>query len=156
MLPMKEGISSEDLAPASKNASVLGLLPLKRRQIIIQEMVEHLDTDVPALAESLQTDLQVRFMMEFLGASFNLPLFSNIDVVSSALNVYASWLLDERKPAPIHRNETYYYNEIFSQIALLFREEYVKPGKVICKQSGEGGGRRHFGYCDCENLEEYV
>jgi len=124
-----ESFSDSKLLPERSNTHIFKLIPLQTKAPILREMIRYLDSDIPGLMNTLYTDAHVQFMMEHIGASFTLPIIDHHETVQSALNIYSSWLLERRKPAPLLKKEEYYYTEIFAHLSMLFRDRYPHEKK---------------------------
>ena len=123
-------IGKKGLLQERPDANILKNVDLPVKQTVLSEMVQYLYACKADLRRSLPTDAHVRFMMEFIGSSFSLPLagerFSrNRHIAKLALEIYSSWLIETKtsssqRPKPIGDNIPFYYSEILQQLSLIF------------------------------------
>ncbi|CAO3698457.1 unnamed protein product [Rhizopus stolonifer] len=116
--------------------NILGSLPLSIRRVLISEITSFLHPPSgkqPPNQNLFGSPAHVKWFMEVIGQSFNLPL-EDMTITSDAIDIYARWLFESPRPTAVVREglEQEFYQIIFHQYSLLFQPRIARA--ISCNQ----------------------
>lgn len=116
--------------------NILGSLPLSIRRVLISEITSFLHPPSgkqPPDQNLFASPAHVKWFMEVIGQSFNLPL-EDMTITSDAIDIYARWLFESPRPTAVVREglEQEFYQIIFHQYSLLFQPRIARA--ISCNQ----------------------
>ncbi|KAG1519702.1 hypothetical protein G6F52_008364 [Rhizopus delemar] len=111
--------------------NILGSLPLSIRRVLISEITTFLHPPggkQPPDHSLFGSPAHVKWFMEVIGQSFNLPL-EDMGITSDDIDIYARWLFEQHtRPLAVVREglEQEFYQIIFHQYSLLFQPRIAR------------------------------
>ncbi len=100
--------STMGLVPSSADANILKDFPLVVKRVVVSSVVKYFDSQQDEANKTLTTSTHVRFIMELIGQSFQLPIEEH-EVINQAINIYERWIfVPEKRPKPFQEQAQHF------------------------------------------------